>query len=543
LAVKRRDDRISLRVPFVSGAAIVVAALAGASAALAREPLGASPRAALRELRAAVQAGDARVAGRYLDLSHLSAVERAASGPALARRVHALLERSARVTPNPLSDAPAGDLDDGLPPQRERIGELATGAGVISLELERSGPGTLRPAWRISSRTLRALAPLLAQEVWLARWVPDTWLEARLFGVALWQWLALPLLAALAGALAWLLARVLTRPLRSLCGGAFAADGEKFTRSLVAPEAVLIASFVFRAALPLLALPLALQDALGLAASGLAWLGIVWLGARLADRLATGLLARSLHSGWSHAANLIPLAARIAKLALAAITSLAVLQSVGVNVTGVLAGLGIGGLAVALVAQKTLENLFGGFSLVADHPVGVGDFCRFGDRVGTVEAIGLRSTRIRTLDRTLVTVPNAEFAALPLENFSPRDRIWLRFDLRLAHDTPPETLERVLAALRALLRNGDDLDPNAGHVRLMGLGAYSLDLEIFSYVVTRDWERFLATREALLIAVLRAVTDAGARLALPAQRNYDAATPREDALHDASSPRERAARG
>src|SRR5204862_286178 len=135
----------------------------------------------------------------------------------------------------------------------------------------------------------------------------------------------------------------------------------------------------------------------------------------------------------------------------AVVALIAALQNFGFNVTGLIAGLGVGGLAVALAAQKTVENLFGSVSLVADQPVRVGDVCRFGDTVGTVEDIGLRSTRVRTVDRTLVTIPNAQFSTLALENLSLRDRIPVRATLTLPQGTSAERVRQVLAALREMI--------------------------------------------------------------------------------------------
>jgi len=193
-----------------------------------------------------------------------------------------------------------------------------------------------------------------------------------------------------------------------------------------------------------------------------------------------------------------------------------------VNVTGVLAGLGVGGLAVALAAQKTVENLFGGVTLVADQPVRVGDFCRFGDRVGTVEEVGLRSTRVRTLDRTVVTIPNSEFTVLPLENYTQRDRIWFHATLGLRYETTADQLRHVLVGLRELLRADPRVDPDPARVRFVGFGAYSLDLEVFAYIRTRDFGEFLGIREELLLEIMDCVAASGTGFAFPSQTVYTA---------------------
>jgi MscS family membrane protein len=141
---------------------------------------------------------------------------------------------------------------------------------------------------------------------------------------------------------------------------------------------------------------------------------------------------------------------RTIKVVVALIAVLALFQNFGFNVTGLVAGLGLGGLAVALAAQETVKNFFGGVALIADQPVRVGDFCRFGDKMGTVEDISLWSTRVRTLERTVVSIPNGQFVGLQLENFTRRDRMWLHTTMGLHYETTPDQLRHVLGEIRAL---------------------------------------------------------------------------------------------
>ena len=158
--------------------------------------------------------------------------------------------------------------------------------------------------------------------------------------------------------------------------------------------------------------------------------------------------------------------------------------------------------------------------LIADRPVQVGDFCRFGDKVGTIEDIGLRATRVRTLDRTIVSVPNAEFSSLQLENFTQRDRIWLKAILGLRYETTPDQLRHVLIGLKRVLLAHPMIDPDPARVRFVGFGAYSLDLEVFAYVRTTDWAEFLAVREDVFLRFMDAVDASGSGFAFPSQTLY-----------------------
>jgi MscS family membrane protein len=180
-------------------------------------------------------------------------------------------------------------------------------------------------------------------------------------------------------------------------------------------------------------------------------------------------------------------------------------------------GRGVGGLAIALAAQKTIENLFGGVAVISDRPVSVGDVCRFGDRVGTVEDIGLRSTRIRTL----VTIPNAEFSSMTLENLSKRDKIWFHFALNLRRDTTPDQVRTLLESITKILREHPKVETGPLPVRFIGVGTYSLDLEVFAYVLTRNMDDFLRIQQELLLWVLEAVEAVGTALALPTQASVD----------------------
>jgi MscS family membrane protein len=190
----------------------------------------------------------------------------------------------------------------------------------------------------------------------------------------------------------------------------------------------------------------------------------------------------------------------------------------GVDPTAALAGLGIGGIAVALAAQKTLENVIAGASLIFDQAVRVGDFLRVGTLEGTVEEIGLRSTRIRTLDRSLVTVPNSQIASLTLETLSVRDKFWFHPVLSLTYDTTQSQLHTVLDGIRQLLSTHPVVDRGSVRVRFVRLGTFSLDVEVFAYVYARDWVHFLEIQEELLFKVSGIVERAGTQIAFPTQR-------------------------
>jgi MscS family membrane protein len=209
------------------------------------------------------------------------------------------------------------------------------------------------------------------------------------------------------------------------------------------------------------------------------------------------------------------MASRFTKIIILMLMIAAVLSSWGYNTTTILAGLGVGGLAIALAAQKTIENLFGGVAVITDQPVSVGDFCKFGDRTGTVEDIGLRSTRIRTINRSVVTVPNGEFSAMVLENFSKQDKTLFHITLNLRRDTLPGQVRSLLEAITRALKEHPKVETGVMPVRFVGVGTYSLDVEVFAYVLTRNGDEFMKIQQELLLWILDAVEAAGTALAVP----------------------------
>jgi len=202
------------------------------------------------------------------------------------------------------------------------------------------------------------------------------------------------------------------------------------------------------------------------------------------------------------------------------VTALVFLHRAGVDLTAILTGLGIGGLAIALGAQKTLENLIGGLMIITDEPVRVGDFCRFADQMGTVEDIGLRSTRIRTLSRTVIAIPNGQLAAENIENFTVRDKFWLRHLIGVRYETSADQLRYLLAGIRSMLYSHPKVERDGARIRFVGFGGSSLDLEIFAYVRATEMPEFLAIQEDLLLRIMDIIARAGTGIAFPSQTTY-----------------------
>ncbi len=228
----------------------------------------------------------------------------------------------------------------------------------------------------------------------------------------------------------------------------------------------------------------------------------------------------------AHAARLV---FRLLSLVVAFGVLVNALDRLGVPVSGIIAGLGVGGVAVALAAQGTLQNLLGGAALLADRPIKIGDFCRFGERLGTLETVGLRSSRIRTLERTVVTVPNTELAAMQIENYSERDSNLLRTTIGLRYETTPDQLRAVLADIRAMLVAHPEVTAEPARARFLEFGDSALMIEIFAYVRESDYNGYLAIREDLMLRVMEIAQRNGTSVAFPSRTVYLRRDPEPDA--------------
>lgn len=206
-------------------------------------------------------------------------------------------------------------------------------------------------------------------------------------------------------------------------------------------------------------------------------------------------------------------------------------QAVGLPVLSMVAGLGIGGLAVALAVRPTFENLIGGVILFVDRPVRVGDFCSVGDQKGTVEGIGIRSTKLRGLDRTVISIPNAQFADMQIINWAQCDQMLIKETIGLRYDTTDDQLRYLLVELRRMLHAHPRIDGDTVRVRFSGFGDSSLKVDIRVYAQTREWNDFYAVREDIDLRILKAVREAGTDFAFPSQTVYMAKdTGRDNAL-------------
>jgi MscS family membrane protein len=211
---------------------------------------------------------------------------------------------------------------------------------------------------------------------------------------------------------------------------------------------------------------------------------------------------------------------RANRIVLLIVAFVAAMAFFGVDVKTTLAGLGIGGLAIALGAQKTLENVIGGVSLLMDKAVHAGDFCEIGGKLGTVEDIGLRSLRLRTLDQNLLVVPNSALAQMQFQNMKTRSKLLISQNFSLRIETRAEQLRFVLDGVQRMLDQHPSIESGTSRIRVADFAGAAFEMELWAYVMTGDWVQFTAVRQDVILKIAEIVEAAGARLAAPTRLTY-----------------------
>jgi MscS family membrane protein len=509
----------TLCIGFRAGAQILPGVKSSAPAAN-KDPLDRdSPQSAVVAFLEAAHANDYAKAWRYLDLRNMPEQERPKNGAELARQLATVLDNDTRFDVGDLSRNPEGDLSDNLPPDRDRVDTFHVNGQTLEIDLQRIKLKSGAQVWLFSSDSVPRI-PLIAQQnnpSAIERHLPLPLVNWEFIATPLWRWIGMALLAiALAVFSKWISRLVLW--LTCLVVKRIApAWNLTLLATFLGPLRLLLSVSLFRAGMEWFAPSALARLYLDRILALLFFWGIFWLCAVIIDVIVRRLRARleARHRSFSY--SVLPLSGRVAKVVVFLLIIAAVLTAWGYNTTTLLAGLGIGGVAIALASQKTIENLFGSVAVISDRPVSVGEFCKFGSSMGTVEDIGLRSTRIRTLDRTLMTIPNGSFSTMTIENFDRKDKTLFHVTLNLKRDTTPAQVRSVLESITQLLKANPKFETGVMPVRFVGIGTYSLDIEIFIYVLTLDGDEFNKIQQDLFLAILDAVEAAGTALAVPTQ--------------------------
>ena len=482
----------------------------------AADPLGReTPAGTVRGFNTAVHRGEFVLAARYLEQRGMS--QRTLE--ATSRDLNDLLDGYFTQRLTALSTAPAGTLDDGLAPEQERL-VLAMGGTNVDILLIRSNETGSGFVWLFAAESLARVPELRrsAQATWVERVMPHALQSRSYLGGTLAQWVlwAASLIGPLAlfWSLALLIGRIVKWRITSPTREAFFLTWWKGVRWLVVLCLTIVAHLSL---MRMLGFSLAFRYNYARAALTIGVVILAMLVWRVISVTFEQARVLALRHGRADTQSLILLGQRAAKVVVATIAIFGLLSLAGLDLTTALAGVGIAGVAIALGAQKSIENLLGGIFLVTDKVLAVGDYCRLSDREGWVEDITLRSVRLRTLQQTLLSVPAGLLSQGSIENFSARRKILIQSVLRLRYGTTAAALEAVLEGVRRLLAEHPQVERQTARIRLVNFGTRAIELEMFAYILTPDYAAFLAAQEDLLLRIAGIVQSSGSDFAAPTE--------------------------
>ncbi len=486
---------------------------AASSPAAPSDPYGReTPRSAVAGLIQALAGRDYERAAHFMSV-RLDTPRLANGAEELARRLQVLLDKGGSLRPfGALSNDPVGDLGDDLPFNREQVGTMKVGDQKVPVLLASSQQGKV-VVWRVAPETLQILAKAdVPREAPVASTNPDSWIVG---GAPVGDWALLLGLAAVSFAVFRVLAALVLLVVRKVIPRCQDSAVYRFLAAALPPLSLFLSIMIFFMWANRLPVAIVARQTLLRYGGTVGLVALVWFALRLIDAIAELATRRLRHYQRRQVISVVNLLRRGAKLVLLAFTVVGVLDTFGINVTTGIAALGIGGIALALGAQKTVENLVGSVTVIADQPVQVGDFCKVGDVSGTVEDVGIRSTRIRTNDRTLVTIPNGDFAARQIENFATRDRFLFNPTIGIAYGLPVAKVREAVDIVRQTLLDHDGVLNDGVRATFTNFADSALTIDVWSYLAGPDYNAAMAVRQDVLLTIMERFEAAGIVLAQP----------------------------
>jgi len=506
---------LALARPQIPGLTSSPTTTASQQSAVPADPLGReSPRGCLLGFIKAAQDEKYSIAVQYFQPARKHAAEE--DDEELAEQLLAILNQKFSGPLDFVSRDPEGRLDDGLPPNEEKISGMDNAFPILLVRMEDEQG---RKLWYFSRTTLEAVPKVYDSLTFpeLEKKLPRYLVEHRFLSVPFWQWLAILIFIPVAFIVARILTLLLEEALRY---------GRKARHmpmlpidpvTKVGPLTFVIALLIHYGLVAYIGTSLLYR----LYYRRIIWICLAiafyWLLTRITRALSARIAASLTSRGMYAERSIVSLIRRFVEVSIFIVVTLIVLHGLGFDVSAALAGVGIGTLALGLGAQKTFENMFGGVSILFDKVVLIGDICKVNNQSGVVEDIGLRSTRLRTPERTLLSIPNGTMATATIENLRFRDKFLCQQVIRLRYDLSPEHVRFVLEEIRQLMLDNPKVEDSTSRARFTRFGDYALEVEIFCYILESDYNVYLSTQEALLLSIMEVLEKAGAVVALPTQ--------------------------
>jgi len=461
-------------------------------------------------------------ASQYLVLSKRS-YRKTAERIQIAKTFQQLLDQGGNFSPSSiLSNKELGRLDDNLTTGIDLVGNISTDKIDIQLYLENQSDDSEPALWLFSAETVEAIrgADVSGEKTFLDRVLPKFLKDRKLGNVPIGHWGVVVVMAVVTYLLSRLLIFVLIFLIQKIWKKADTEKGIAIIDAFTLPVQMYLTVILFVAFTQRMGISIIVRQRFSIiiiTIGILAFLILLW---RMTDFVSMYTRSRMSNRGRASAVSAVLFLSRTMKAAIVVIGIIALLGIIGVDVTAGLAALGIGGIALALGAQKTIENFVGSVSLIADQPLRVGDYCRVDDIKGTVESIGMRSTTLRTAARTIVTIPNGQLSASKIENYAHRDRFIFNPILSFRMETSPDQIRYLLVEIKSLLYAHPAVLNSPPIVRFTGITADALKVEITAYIEAVNFETSQEVQEDLLLRMMDIIEKSGTALAYPSQTLY-----------------------
>jgi MscS family membrane protein len=470
-----------------------------------------TPYSSFSEFLKATEKFDYELASNYLDLRNLPHAVRKYDGKELARQLDFVIKRGMmRVDVEQLSRKNSGQVVDGLPEYRDELGPVVGDDGEILLFMQRVPGLNDNFIWKVSNASV-ALVPELYDYFKYPDWVEDIRKKfpanMSFLGVELFKWVIVFGAAIILLPIFWLIGLALAHLVSNPKSPLFAQIRTFFTRPVPFMTTLIITGYLLQE------LGLGAKARVLYESKTLLTIIVVWVIFSAIDLLRARRREKFLAMGRADAHILGRPLANALKLLTLLTAVLVWLSNSGFEIGALLAGLGIGGVALALALQKPIEDLLGAVSLYSQQPMQAGDLCKYGEVLGSIEEIGLRTTRIRTLNDTLVSVPNCIIAHGAIENFSVRSKMLYHPDLPLRYDTSPKQMKAIIEDIESMACNHEKVITESVRVQFIRFDPNAMVIKMRVYVDETDFSAYLAVVGELNLAIMQIVQQHGAHFA------------------------------
>ena len=473
-----------------------------------------TPRHTVQGFIGALGENDYLLASNYLNLS------KSDNPTTVVRQFKQALDAGGRFQPDlQINNTPEGNLSDQLPPSQENVGVINVGDKSVPLVLERVASKQGEQYWQFSNDTLSSIPEVIEnyQPTLVSRYTIDSLDGKKLFGYQISD-----ILAALAIIVSsfiftyivvWLLYYLLKLIYPRLRG-----ETLPLPNNVILPLTVVITALILAEVMVYAGISVTLREPIKRFTDIASWVATTWLLLRVIDSIFTRAVNLSYKKNYTERVSILGLMRKVVKALLLIFAVIVIFGNLGFDLTTGIAALGVGGLALALGAQKTIENLVGSVVVVADSPVRIGDYCSFGNQAGTVIDIGIRSSRVRTLNRTIVTVPNSDFSSMQIENYTSRDMFHFLHNLYIKRNADIDVVFKMVKKLDQFLDEHELTNQEWNQANISELRQDCYVIQLRAYINAVDSIEFYRKQDDLLVDVLTLVKKYDVEHALPTQQ-------------------------